>query len=349
MSKIAQYYVGIDLHKSILQVCVLDGRGATIAEKRFTGSDFQSGLEVIGYLEQWRAGGRYAVEALGLNRWFVNACLERGLDIVVVNPVQLKLKRSGKKTDRRDAHEIARRLYLGDIDRHALTYYPDESEYGVRKVVRTRHKLVSIRQQLGNQIRSLLNAYRICDVKGRLYSPGNLAKLLALPLPEQLQASLHALVESLRAVQKGVDQLTAQQNKLARHPVPELLVSALPSVGPQTAVTLVSELGDVSRFRNARAVASYAGLVPRVNQSADRSHHGKLTKHGNKELRWIVSQWAVRMLSHSPLVQQWAAPYLRRMHKNKVRMALARRLLIGVYIMLSRGEEFSLERCLAQQ
>jgi hypothetical protein len=74
-----------------------------------------------------------------------------------------------------------------------------------------------------------------------------------------------------------------------------------------------------------------------------------LTKRGNRELRWIVSQWAVRMLSRNPLVQAWAAPHLRRMHRNKVRMALARRLLVGVYIMLSRGEAFSLERCLAQQ
>jgi len=55
----------------------------------------------------------------------------------------------------------------------------------------------------------------------------------------------------------------------------------------------------------------------------------------------------VRRIASDPRVKAWARPRLRRAHKNKVRIALARRLLVGVYVMLSRGEVFSLERCLA--
>ena len=120
----------------------------------------------------------------------------------------------------------------------------------------------------------------------------------------------------------------------------------IPQVGAQTALTLVAELGDTHRFRNARAVASYGGLVPRVANSADTRHHGRITKKGNKELRWVLNQAAVRLLGTHPVFQRWAAPLLRRMHKNKVRTTLARRLLIGVYVVLSRGEVFSMERCL---
>jgi transposase len=123
-------------------------------------------------------------------------------------------------------------------------------------------------------------------------------------------------------------------------------LTELPSLGPQTAATLVSELGDVRRFRSSRAVASYAGLAPRVCNSADKQHHGPMTKRGNAHLRFVLGQWAVRLLARNETVQRWAAPRLRRMHKNKVRMALARRLLIGVYVMLRRGEVFRLERCL---
>ena len=54
------------------------------------------------------------------------------------------------------------------------------------------------------------------------------------------------------------------------------------------------------------------------------------------------------MLSFNSIAKEWAEPLLLRMHRNKVRMALARRLLIGVYIMLTRGDEFSLDRCLAR-
>ena len=120
----------------------------------------------------------------------------------------------------------------------------------------------------------------------------------------------------------------------------------MPSVGPLTATTLAVELGDLFRFRNSKAVASYAGLVPRVSNSADKSHHGRITKRGNRELRWILTQWSVRLLSFNTVAREWAKPLLLRMHRNKVRMALARRLLVGVYIMLTRGEVFSLERCL---
>ena len=63
-------------------------------------------------------------------------------------------------------------------------------------------------------------------------------------------------------------------------------------------------------------------------------------------MRWILTEWAVRLLRLHPVVRRWAAPKLKRMHKNKVRMALARRLLIGVWVMRSRGVVFSLERCL---
>ena len=118
-------------------------------------------------------------------------------------------------------------------------------------------------------------------------------------------------------------------------------------MGVQTAATLFFELGDVRRFRRAQEVASYAGLVPKVSQSGEgRAFHGRIDKRGNSELRWILIQWAVRLLSHEPLVREWAIPYRRRMQANKVRTALARRLLVGVYHVLRTGEEFSLERCL---
>ena len=157
---------------------------------------------------------------------------------------------------------------------------------------------------------------------------------------------MRGLVGALRAVQGSIEALTCRiEEEASKQEVIEL--QKLESVGPQTALSLVRELGDVSRFKTSRAVASYAGLAPRVANSADKAHHGKITKRRNSELRWILSEWAVRLLSRNPLVQHWAKPLLRRMHKNKVRIALARRLLIGVYFMLRRGEPFSLERCLA--
>ncbi len=261
---------------------------------------------------------RIAVEALGLNRWFVNACQAAGLEVLVCDPRKLDLKKLGKKTDRRDAREIARKLWLGDLDRTARTYYPSDEEYGRRKLLRVRHRLVQMRQQTINQLRGMLSAYQLPAPRGVLYTRPSRERLAEVQLPK-------------RDTRVGA------------------LEATLPGIGAQSAATLIAELGDAKRFRNPRAVAAYAGLVPKVNQSADKAHHGRLTKQGNPELRWIVSQWAVRLMKDDPEVRAWAGSLRGRVHKNKARMALARRLLVGVWVVLTRGEAFDLRRCLGQR
>ncbi|HLG18263.1 MAG TPA: IS110 family transposase [Bdellovibrionota bacterium] len=343
----AKYSIGIDLHKSVIQVCVLDERGEVIEEFRESIETREEGRIVVERLTTWREGGRLVVEAVGVNRWFVNACHETGLGIVVADPVKLNLQMLGKKTDRRDARELARRLYLGDIDAYGTTYYPTEEEYGVRKILRVRHHLVKVRKQITSQLRAFLNAYKL-PARVVLYGTRSMEQLKRLLFPtEELNVCFSSLLSSLESIQQTIEHLSEQIRKRAAEEKLRNVRTALPGVGPQTAATLVYELGDVNRFANAKAVAAYAGLVPRVSQSADTKHHGRLTKRGNRELRWILGEWAVRLLKTNRLAQAWAKPLLRRMHKNKVRMALARRLLIGVYILLKRGEVFSLERCLA--
>jgi transposase len=169
MNASTTYSVGIDLHKTVLQICVLDVNGEILEERRFRGGSIEEGFEAVHWLTQWREGGRYCVEAVGMNRWLVNACLELGLDIVVVDSTKMGLRMLGKKTDRRDAYELARRLRLGDVDRNAATYFANEEEYASRKLVRTRHGLTQSRQELLNQIRAMLATYRVDGPKNQLY------------------------------------------------------------------------------------------------------------------------------------------------------------------------------------
>jgi transposase len=340
-----QYFVGIDLHKSVLQLCVLDAEGEIVCQERHRIESLETGLETVASLERW-SSSRMAVEAVGLNRWFVNACRRSGFDLIVVDAGRLNLKALGKKTDRRDALEIARRLRMGDL-RHAETYYPSDDEYGVRQLERIRHDLVDQRTHLSNRIGSLLDAYKHPRPRGPLYSRPSLASLKAIRLPTpDLDRCLKALTGALEGVQESIAQLTDRIHERARETKVAALQEMMPQVGAQTALTLVYELGDVARFKNARAAASYGGLVPRVANSADLSHHGRITKRGNAQIRWILNQCAVRLLTTHSLAKKWAEPRLRRMHKNKVRTALARRLLVAVYFVLRTGEVFCMRRCL---
>jgi transposase len=339
----------VDLHKTVIQVCVLNGRGEVIVEQRFEGSGVEVGDEILAALKPYRRGLRMVVEAVGVNRWFVAAMRAVGTDLVVADPARLGLKQSGKKTDRRDAHELARRLYLGDIERSARSYHATEEEYGQRKVLRIRHQLVVVRQRMLNQIRGLLNAQREIPPVRDLWRRKGLAWLRSRGSQSPaLGAGLNALANVLEETQQSIEALDkiieaeAETSKVA-----SLLVAVVPSMGAQTALTVASELGDVRRFSSSRAAVSQAGLAPRVANSADKQHHGRIIKKGSSELRWILSQMAVRLLARNELVKLWAAPYLKRMHANKVRIALARRLLVGIFHMLTTGEEFCLQRCLA--
>lgn len=345
-----KYHVGIDLHKNVVQFCVLDARGERLGDKRLR---IETELErdlMWAWLAHYAKQGRLAVEALGCNRWFVLGCQERGYDILVADATQLDLKRTGKKTDWRDAREIARRLHLGDLDRHARTYFPTPEEYGRRKLERVHHGLSQQGTALAGQIRGLLNAFAIRPPSCDLTTKRSIAWLRQVDLGgDNLAAALDALVTALEALHEQARKLYRRMAAQVRQdPRSAWIVDHVDQAGVQTAFTLVAEFGDPCRFRNARCAASYAGTVPRVTASADVAHHGRMTKRGNRELRYMLGQWAVRLLARNDEVKAWAQPMLRRMHRNKVRMALARRLLVGIWVMLSRGEEFSMAKCLGQ-
>jgi transposase len=155
------------------------------------------------------------------------------------------------------------------------------------------------------------------------------------------------LSRRLKALQQAIDSLSRQITQCAEAPRVAALKEQLPSVGAQTALTLDAELGDLTRFGSAKQLCAYAGLVPRVADAADRQSHGPLTKGGNAAVRWIVGQWALRLVASHPHVQAWGTARARRLHTNKLRVALARRLLVGLYASQCKGEPFSLQRCLA--
>ena len=231
-------------------MCLRRAAGRVVEEWRMRFATPAEGQAVIARLSQWQATGRFVVEAIGLNRWFVNACRTAELALLVADPTKLGLKTLGKKTDRRDAYELARRLYLGDIERNATTYFAPDAEFGDRKLLRVRHKLVSIRQQVINQIRGLLNAYLVPSPGASLYTARPLATLKATELPTApLTHCLHTLTATLEAVQTQITQLTEAIRAQAKAPTVHELEQHLPSVGPQTALTLHAELGDLRRFR----------------------------------------------------------------------------------------------------
>jgi len=118
------------------------------------------------------------------------------------------------------------------------------------------------------------------------------------------------------------------------------VLDTIPGVGPVTVDTVLSELGDVGRFRSAKQVCAYAGLVPDQRESAGRSKQLGITKQGSKILRWVLVEAAWQLVHRT---RRWGAVFealARRRGKKRAIVAIARRLLCLMVAMLRSGRRY---------
>jgi transposase len=105
---------------------------------------------------------------------------------------------------------------------------------------------------------------------------------------------------------------------------------------------LVSEIGDIRRFRSAKDVAAYAGLVPRLRESAGKSKELGITKEGSRLLRWALVEAAWRLVRHSSRWQGIFEQLRQRRGKKKAIVAVARRLLSVLVALWRNGQKYRL-------
>ena len=111
-------------------------------------------------------------------------------------------------------------------------------------------------------------------------------------------------------------------------------MTQLPGVGPFTALVLLAEIGDITRFASARKLASWAGLTPTVRGSDRTVRHGHISKQGSVWVRWVLCE-AAQKAKHSP---QFAASYQSIARRRGIKIAttaIARKLLTRAYHLLT--------------
>jgi len=119
------------------------------------------------------------------------------------------------------------------------------------------------------------------------------------------------------------------------------MLETIPGVGPILALTIIAEVGEVSRFHSAKHLASFAGLVPSTSQSGSSTWHGHITRAGSSWLRWALVETAIHTSTRPGPVRD-KYPTLKKRKGNKIaRVAVARRLATCAYHMLKEGKYFS--------
>jgi transposase len=319
-------YIGVDLHKAFFQACAVSATGARLWEGRFP----RTADGVAAFAARGIRGAHLAVEATGPTWKFVDAMHALETEVCVVDPRKTKLKAGfAAKTDKLDARRLADALRRESV---VSIYIPPPAIRDLRELCRGRHHLVRVRAKLVQAIRALLLRQDageppvVC-----LYSPRAVRWLQEQSLPGAAGESLRRLTAALMAVDTQARAAQAEVTAgAAGDPIAQALTTVV-GIGPVLALTLRAEIGTIERFARWPQVASYAGLVPRVDASAGRMRHGRITREGSPWLRWALVEAAIHAMHRPDRTGRWARQLAVRISICPARVALARVLCRDVF------------------
>jgi transposase len=157
----------------------------------------------------------------------------------------------------------------------------------------------------------------------------------------ELSAAARVAVDTYLRLIDQLDGLIAEQEReLTRAAAADeraRWLQTIPGIGAYSAMVILAEVGDVARFRDKKSLASYAGLVPRVRESAGKRSYGGITRSGSETLRWIMLQVAQVAARHSEAARAYQARLRRKKRPQVAKVALARKLLCAVWALLRHG------------
>jgi transposase len=191
--------------------------------------------------------------------------------------------------------------------------------------------------QAKNRLHAVLHRHHLLPPEGDLFTPGKHDWWLSLEVSPiervRIQSDLDTLVfahSQITLLEEVLIALAAQDERV-------LLLIQLPGIGLITAMTLLAAIGDVSRFPTAKKLVGYAGIGTRVHDSGQSRRTGRITKAGRRDIRAAMVEAAHTASRTHP---HWKAELARlepRIGHNKTIMAIARKLLVAVWHVLTEG------------
>jgi len=287
------------------------------------------------------------IEACSVCGWISDLAESLSIKVRVANTMgeAWKWKRVKRKTDRDDALKLAK---LAATDQLPVVHIPELSVRQHRSLIKYRHALIDRRTGIKNTIRSLLDAQGLSlpgRSRGWTIASVNELKALSRPLSAcdganlwrgQLASELtmfEQVTALIKEADKKLDAIAATDERVTR-------LRTIPQVGARLAELVVTTLDDAKRFRTAKQVSAYAGLVPKQYQSGQMNRLGRITGQGPGLLRRVLVQvaWGLQRRTET----RGHAVFERLCHGQRTRrkqavVALARKILIWCWAILRDG------------
>jgi transposase len=289
-------------------------------------------LKVIGGLPP---GTPAAFEACYGTSWLVGLLEDYGFAPHLVHPSRCKAIASARlKNDKVDAAILAQ-LLRADLLPEAWIAPPAIRQ--LRALLRHRVALVRLRTRLRNRIHAIVADYGYDRPAGGYWSGPGRAWLASLELPAVSREQVEDYLGLIGALQDRIDRLDGEIRQRARSDPRVKVLTQLPGIGPFTALVILAEVGDISRFGSARKLASWAGLTPTVRGSDRVAHYGHISKEGSVWLRWVLCEAAQTAKRHPQFAASFQA-IARRRGKKIATTAIARKLVTRAWHLLTDAE-----------
>jgi transposase len=327
--------IGCDFHTRYQQIAMAnDETGELLLERRL---DHDSG-EAHAFYRSLQGPVRIGIEATGPIHWFERLLTELGHELWIGDAAKIRASEVRKqKTDERDARLI---LELLLAKRFPKIWVPTPVERDLRQLLWHRHKLVSLRTTLGNQLHALAMSQGLCRKK-KLFTKKGRVELVNLGLGPWASRRRAKLLELLDQVDPPIAELDRAVLEEAQRRDDAVLLMTHPGIGPVTALAFVLAIGPVTRFPCSKKVASYLGLNPSEESSGGRRRLGAISKQGNTMVRWLLIETVHHAVRKDPeLRQDYQRLKFRRGHAV-AKVAIARKLAVRMYWMLRSGAAYA--------
>jgi len=329
--------IGIDLAKSIFQVCGVNQAGKRVFNRQVRRA------KLMELLIQ-HPDATIAMEACSGSNYWGRELQSRGFQVKLIPPQHVKLFVKGNKNDRNDAFaitEAARRPNLRCVEPRTL------AQTDMIQVHRVLDRMTRQRTALINQIRGLLNEYGIVVSRGK-------EKLLAA-LPDLLEdanngltsssrALYQAMVDEWRLLNEAIDRVEKVLRGQAKADEAAQRLMKMKGVAERIATATIAQVGNGHGYQNGRHFAANLGLVPKEHSSGGKQRLGGITKRGNRYLRRMLIQgaWSVirNVDKNDDRMSRWARQLIERRGKHKAVVAVANKMARIMWSMLYHQTEF---------
>ena len=333
-------YIGLDLHKKNIFATVLDGDGKILSR-----ANIRSKKEDISYyLKSQGSSENLSVAIEASYNWLYYYRILEGItdNIVVAHPLKTKIiGESRVKTDKIDSEALA---YMLKADMLPGVYIPTRISIENKLLLRSRMSLVRLRTSIKNKVHAIIDrnrdSYLSLENKSDIFCKTGMLVLRDTKIPEPDYMIITNYLDLIDELNKKIKEIEAEIDKRVVLDKDIELLKTIPGVGRFISFLLKSEIDSIDRFSSKEKFTSYAGLTPSVHQSGSRSYTGKITKQGNKFIRWALTEADQVAIVHSEYFRYYYSKAKAKKGTNSAIVAVARRIAEIAYVILKEKREY---------